>query len=67
MAVSYNKLWKLMIDKNINKLKKYKILKKSQMYFQKKYNNANILEQILLFTTSKITLLLLSIIYTIKK
>ena len=55
------------IDKNINKLKKYKILKKSQMYFQKKYNNANILEQILLFTTSKITLLLLSIIYTIKK
>lgn len=55
------------IDKNINKLKKYKILKKSQMYFQKKYNNANILEQILLFTTSKITLLLLKIIYTIKK
>ena len=55
------------IDKNINKLKKYKILKKSQMYFQKKYNNANILEQILLFTTSKITLLLLSIIYTKKK
>lgn len=55
------------IDKNINKLKKYKILKKSQMYFQKKYNNANILEQILLFTTNKITLLLLSIIYTIKK
>lgn len=55
------------IDKNINKLKKYKILKKSQMYFQKKYNNANILEQTLLFITNKITLLLLSVIYTIKK
>lgn len=54
------------IDKNINKLKKYKILKKSQMYFQKKYNNANALEQILLFITNKITLLLLSIIYKIR-
>lgn len=55
------------IDKNINKIKKYKILKQSQMYFQKKYNKANIIEQSLLFITNKTTLLLLNIIYRIKK
>lgn len=55
------------IDKNINKIKKYKILKQSQMYFQKKYNHANIIERLLLFITNKITLLLLNIIYRIKK
>lgn len=55
------------IDKNINKIKKYKELKKSQMYFHRKYNNANIFEQSLLCITNKITLLILKIVYMIKK
>lgn len=55
------------IDKNINTVKKYKELKKSQMYFQKKYNNANPLEIFLLFITNKLTLLLLSIVYLFKR
>lgn len=46
------------IDKNINKINKYKILKKSQFYFEKYYNKANIFELILLFLTNKITLLI---------
>ena len=46
------------IDKNINKINKYKILKKSQMYFEKNYNKANIFEIFLLWITSKITLLI---------
>lgn len=46
------------IDKNINKINKYKILKKSQFYFEKNYNHANIFEQFLLWLTSKITLLI---------
>lgn len=46
------------IDKNINRINKYKILKKSQMYFEKKYNNANAFEIFLLWLTSKITLLI---------
>ncbi len=32
------------IDKNINRRKKYQILKDSQYYFQKNYNNANFFE-----------------------
>lgn len=55
------------IDKNINKIKKYKELKKSQMYFQSKYNNANMLERALLFITNKLTLLMLSIVYLFKR
>lgn len=42
------------IDKNINRYKKYKILKQSEYYFQTKYNNANILERILLLTSIKL-------------
>ena len=49
------------IDKNINRIKKYKTLKKSQMYFQKNYNEANILERFLLLLTNKLTLLLIYI------
>lgn len=33
----------LTIDKNISKLKKYNMLKKSQYYYEKKYNKANII------------------------
>lgn len=55
------------IDKSINKIRKYKELKKSQMYFQKNYNNANTFEIFLLFITNKLTQLLLSIVYIFKR
>lgn len=43
------------IDKNVNKIRKYKILKESQLYFQKEYNKANFFEIILLNLSIKIT------------
>ncbi len=49
------------IDKNINHIKKYKELKKSQIYFQKYYNHANWFELFLLKITNKMTLLILYI------
>jgi len=53
------------IDKNLKKIKKYKILKQSQFYFNKKYNNANILELILLKLTYYITYVLLYVYYIV--
>ena len=50
------------IDKNINHIKKYKELKKSQIYFQKYYNHANWFELFLLKITNKMTLLILYIV-----
>lgn len=55
------------IDKNINKIRKYKELKKSQFYFHKNYNKANIFDIMLLYITQKFSLLLLYITYFIKK
>ena len=55
------------IDKNLNKIKKYKQLKKSQYYFQTEYNKANILEIVCLLITNKITLFILYIVYFIKE
>lgn len=46
------------IDKNVKKLNKIKILKKSQMYFEKHYNKANIFERALLYVTSKMALII---------
>lgn len=46
------------IDKNVKKLNKIKILKRSQMYFEKYYNKANIFERILLYITSKLALII---------
>ncbi len=54
------------IDKNIKKIGKYKILKKSQWYFEKNYNNANIFELCLLFITNKLSLIIYSVLYRIK-
>ena len=54
------------IDKNMKKIGKYKALKKSQRYFEKYYNNANIFELSLLFITHKLSLLIYSVIYSIK-
>ena len=51
------------IDKNINKINKYKILKKSQYYFNKNYNGANIIELILLKLTYYMTYIILYIYY----
>lgn len=50
------------IDKNINRINKFKILKKSQMYFEKNYNEANIFQIFLLGLTSKVTLLIYHLI-----
>jgi GT2 family glycosyltransferase len=53
------------VDKNLKKIQKYKILKTSQYYFNKNYNNANKLELILLKLTYYITYVLLYIYYII--
>ncbi|MDD3453386.1 MAG: glycosyltransferase [Bacilli bacterium] len=42
------------IDKSINKIRKYKILKKSQFYFQTKYNKANVIDKFLLYISIKL-------------
>lgn len=39
------------VDKSFKSLKKYKILKKSQRYYEKKYNNVNIFGMFLLYVT----------------
>lgn len=44
------------IDNNIKRIKKFKILKKSQYYFQTKYNNANLFEKFLLKFNKNISL-----------
>ena len=44
------------IDNNIKRIKKFKILKKSQYYFQTKYNKANFFEKILLKLNKNISL-----------
>ncbi len=54
------------INKNIKRIKKYKILKKSQYYFEKEYNNANIFERILLKVSSFITKIIYIILYTLR-
>jgi len=39
------------IDRSVKRLKKYKILKQSQRYYQKNYNNANMIQITLLYLT----------------
>lgn len=53
------------IDKSLKRIKKYDILKTSQEYFEKKYNNINKLELIILKIVRYITRLLLLIKYII--
>lgn len=55
------------IDKNIHSIKKFKILKKSQLYFQKQYNHANPIELFLLVLTSKMSLFVLQIANYLRK
>jgi len=54
------------IDKNLKKIKKLKIQKQSQYYFQTKYNKANLVEKILLKTTAFISRMILTVVYFIK-
>ncbi len=53
------------INKNLKRINKYKILKQSQYYFNKTYNNANIFELMLIKVSAFITKLLLYIKYLI--
>ena len=39
------------VDKSFSKIKKFKILAKSQRYYHKNYNDANVLQMIFLYTT----------------
>lgn len=55
------------VNKSINSVKKYKILKDSQKYFQKKYYHINIFKMLLLRITYYISLIIAYIIYFIKK
>lgn len=51
------------IDKNLNKLKKYKIQKESQYYFHTVYQQASMIEKILLKGTKVLGRIVLSIYY----
>ncbi len=54
------------VNKSINNLKKYKILKESQIYYHSKYNKASILGKSMLYLTNKITQFVLYIYYSFK-
>lgn len=54
------------IDKNVKKIKKLKLQKESQYYFQKNYNNANIFECFLLKATAFISRVILTVVYFMK-
>ena len=51
------------IDKSLKRIKKFNILKKSQLYFERKYNHANIFELLFLIVTAFVARLILSIKY----
>ena len=55
------------IDKNVKKIRKLKIQKKSQYYYHRKYNNANIIEKFLLKATAFVNRNILRIVYLFKK
>ncbi len=55
------------INKHVKKINKVKIQKKSQLYFEKKYNNANFYEILLLRLTAFLAIILLSIKYKVGK
>ena len=54
------------IDKNMNKINKLKMQKKSQYYFQSNYNDANLLQRALLRLTRFIVISLLTVLYFLK-
>lgn len=54
------------IDKNLKKVKKLKIQKESQYYFQTTYNGATKFEKFLLKTTAFVSRMILTVVYFIK-
>lgn len=54
------------IDKNMKKIKKLKIQKQSQYYFQTTYNHANWIDKVLLKTTAFLSRMILTVVYFIK-
>lgn len=54
------------IDNSINRVKKYKILKKSQKYFHKNYSHISIFGIMFLYITDKMMLLLLYLVVLFK-
>lgn len=54
------------IDKSLKRIKKYKTQKKSQYYFEVEYNNASLLERMLLKLTAWLSQIILSIGYFIQ-
>lgn len=54
------------VDKNINYINKFKILKKSQLYFEKHYNRASKIELFFLKLSAKLTLITLYVRIFIK-
>jgi GT2 family glycosyltransferase len=55
------------VNKSVSILNKYRILKKSQMYYHTNYNNAGLIGKFMLYGTSKITGLVLYIYYLLKQ
>ena len=55
------------VDKSINSLKKYKILKKSQRYYEKEYNKLNIFGMFLLYISYYISYFIAYIIYLFRR
>lgn len=54
------------IDKSLKRIKKYKAQRKSQYYFEVEYNNASLLERMLLKLTAWLSQIILSIGYFIQ-
>ncbi len=54
------------IDKNLKKIKKLKLQKQSQYYFQTHYNQANLLEKGLLKLTAFTSRMILTVVYAFK-
>lgn len=55
------------VDKNVNRIKKYKLLKTSQKYYEKEYNNINIFKMFLLRGTYYTSLALAYIINLVRR
>ncbi len=54
------------IDKNLKKIKKLKLQKESQYYFQTTYNHANKIEKVLLKFTAFTSRMILTVVYFVK-
>ena len=54
------------IDKNLKKIKKLKLQKQSQYYFQVNYNHANWFEKFLLKSTAFVSRIILTVVYYFK-